>query len=97
MINITNHDLELAIFQSAELSRLNARKALNAILSNLYTALVLRKKVQIEGFGTLQLVPITARVRAHPRTKAPIVIPAHVNVKLIYAPALFRFINLPVL
>ncbi len=61
---------------SADISKKDAEKAINALIENITGALKKGDKVQLEGFGTFEVRERAARVGRNPQTKAEIKIPA---------------------
>ena len=61
---------------SADISKKDAEKAINALIENITDALKKGDKVQLVGFGTFEVRERAARVGRTPQTKAEIKIPA---------------------
>ncbi len=61
---------------SADISKKDAEKAINALIENITDALKKGDKVQLVGFGTFEVRERAARVGRNPQTKAEIKIPA---------------------
>ncbi|MBQ4160252.1 MAG: HU family DNA-binding protein [Clostridia bacterium] len=61
---------------SADISKKDAEKAINALIENITGALKKGDKVQLVGFGTFEVRERAARVGRNPQTKAEIKIPA---------------------
>ena len=59
------------------LTKADANRALDAFLDNVVKALKKGHKVTLVGFGTFQVGRRRARAGRHPRTGAPMKIPAH--------------------
>ncbi|MCM1108398.1 MAG: HU family DNA-binding protein [Clostridium sp.] len=74
-------DLINAIAESAELSKADAKKALDAFMSTLTSALKDGDKVALVGFGTFAVADRPSRTGINPRTKEQIAIPAKKIVK----------------
>lgn len=69
-------DLINEIAAKANLNKVDARAALDAVLESISQALVNDDKVQLIGFGTFAMVEKPERQGINPRTKEKIVIPA---------------------
>ncbi len=69
------------IAAKANLSKTDAKGALDACLESIAQALANEDKVQLLGFGTFQVVEKSARTGLNPRTKEKIEIPAKKVVK----------------
>lgn len=74
-------DLVNEIAAKASLNKVDAKKALDAVLESIAQALVNDDKVQLIGFGTFAMVEKPERTGLNPRTKEKIVIPARKVVK----------------
>lgn len=74
-------DLVNAVAEKAGLSKVDSRKALDAVLESISQALANEDKVQLLGFGTFAVVEKPAREGINPRTKEKIQIPARKVVK----------------
>lgn len=74
-------DLVNAIAEKAELSKVDSKKALDAVLESISQALANEDKVQLIGFGTFAVVEKPSREGINPRTKEKIQIPARKVVK----------------
>ena len=74
-------DLTNEIAAKAGLSKVDAKKALDATLESIAQALANEDKVQLIGFGTFSVVAKEARTGINPRTKEKIEIPARKVVK----------------
>ena len=61
---------------SADISKKDAEKAINAFIANITSALKKGEKVQLVGFGTFEVRARAARKGRNPRTKQEITIPA---------------------
>ena len=57
-----------SVAENAELSKVNAEKAVNAVLNAITTSLTNGEKVQIAGFGTFEVRERSARTCKNPRT-----------------------------
>lgn len=57
-----------SVAENAELSKVNAEKAVNAVLNAITTSLTNGEKVQIAGFGTFEVRERSARTGKNPRT-----------------------------
>lgn len=69
-------DLIAAVAEKAELSKKDAEKAVNAVLSAIEEALARDEKVQLVGFGTFEVKNRAERIGRNPQTKEQITIPA---------------------
>lgn len=81
-------DLVNEIAAKAQLNKVDAKKALDAVLESISQALANEDKVQLIGFGTFQVVEKAERTGINPATKEKIVIPARKVVKFKPADAL---------
>lgn len=70
-----------AIAEKANLSKVQAKAALEAIINTVSEQLAKGDKVALIGFGTFSVAEKTARKGVNPRTKAVIEIPARKAVK----------------
>ena len=78
---MTKTDLINEIAAKANLSKTDAKAALDATLESISQALANDDKVQLIGFGTFSVVEKPERKGRNPRTKEEIVIPARKVVK----------------
>lgn len=69
-------DLITAIAEKGELTKKDAEKAVNALVSVITEALAANEKVQLVGFGTFEVRERAARKGRNPQTKEEITIPA---------------------
>mgnify|MGYP002121437856 CR=1 FL=1 len=74
-------DLVNEVAAKANLSKTDAKAALDAVLESIAEALVNDDKVQLIGFGTFAMQDKPARTGLNPRTKEKIEIPARKVVK----------------
>lgn len=74
-------ELVNAIAAKAEISKVDAKKALDAALEAVAAALAEGDKVALLGFGTFAVSEKAARTGINPRTKETIEIAAHKAVK----------------
>ncbi len=74
-------DLVNAIAEKAQLNKVDAKKALDAVLESVNHALAKEDKVQLIGFGTFSVVEKPERTGINPQTKEKITIPARKVVK----------------
>lgn len=74
-------DLINEIAAKAQLNKVDAKKALDAVLESIAQALVNDDKVQLIGFGTFSMVEKPERTGINPQTKEKIIIPARKAVK----------------
>lgn len=65
-----------AIAAEASLSKIDAKKALDALVKSVSEALVSGDKVSLVGFGTFSVAERAARPGINPSTKQPITIAA---------------------
>lgn len=61
-------ELIAAVAENADLSKKDAEKAVNAIVSSITSAMTEGEKVQIVGFGTFEVRERGARTGKNPRT-----------------------------
>ncbi len=73
---MTKAELINAIADKSELTKKDAEKALNAVVSSITDALADGDKVQIVGFGTFEVRERSAKEAINPRTKEKINVPA---------------------
>ena len=78
---MTKTDLINEIAAKAQLTKKDAKAALDATLESISQALANDDKVQLIGFGTFSVVEKPERKGRNPRTKEEIVIPARKVVK----------------
>lgn len=81
-------DLVNEIAAKAQLNKVDAKKALDAVLESISQALANEDKVQLIGFGTFAVVEKPERSGINPKTKEKITIPARKVVKFKPADAL---------
>ena len=74
-------ELVSAVAQRSELTKVDAKKALDAVLEAIGEELKNDGKVVLVGFGTFSVSERSARKGINPRTKEPIDIPAKKVVK----------------
>lgn len=74
-------DLVNAIAEKAQLTKIDAKNALDATLASIAEALSKDEKVALVGFGTFSVVEKAARTGINPRTKEKIEIAARKVVK----------------
>jgi DNA-binding protein HU-beta len=74
-------ELISAIAEESGLSKIDSKKALNALLSAISNELKNGGKVTLVGHGTYQVVDKSARIGINPKTKEPIKIAAKKAVK----------------
>ncbi len=74
-------DLINEIAAKAGLSKVDAKKALDATLESISAALANNDKVTLIGFGTFSVTEKSARTGINPQTKQKIEIPARKAVK----------------
>lgn len=73
---MTKAELINAVAEKSELTKKDAEKALNAVVSSITDALADGDKVQIVGFGTFEVRERSAKEAINPRTKEKIKVPA---------------------
>ena len=73
---MTKSDLVAQVAEAADLSKKDAEKAVNAIVSSITDALAKGDKVALVGFGTFETRKRPARKGRNPQTKQEITIPA---------------------
>lgn len=73
---MTKAELINAIAEKSELTKKDAEKALNAVVTSITDALADGDKVQIVGFGTFEVRERSAKEAINPRTKEKIQVPA---------------------
>lgn len=61
-------EIVAAVAENAELSKVNAEKAVNAVIGTITDALVKGDKVQLVGFGTFEVRERGERTGKNPRT-----------------------------
>ena len=69
-------ELVAAVAERSELTKKDAEKAVNAIVSVITDALANNEKVQLVGFGTFEVRERAERKGRNPQTREEIVIPA---------------------
>ncbi len=69
-------ELIAAVAEKSELTKKDAEKAVNSIISVITEALSRGEKVQLVGFGTFEVRDRAARKGRNPQTKEEIIIPA---------------------
>jgi DNA-binding protein HU-beta len=69
-------DLVDNVAQVTELTKENAKKAINAVLEGMLTLLEQSGKVRLASFGCFSLMPTKERTGRNPQTGEPITIPA---------------------
>ena len=69
-------ELVNAVAAKSGLSKVDAKKALDAVIKSISEALINGDKVSLVGFGTFSVVKRSARAGINPATKKPIKIPA---------------------
>lgn len=74
-------ELVNAIAENTGLSKVDAKKALEATINAMGTALANGEKIALVGFGTFSVVEKGPRTGINPRTKEKINIAAHKAVK----------------
>lgn len=73
---MTKNDLVSQVASSADLTKKDAEKAVNAVLDSITGALKKGDKVALVGFGTFETRNRPARQGRNPQTKQAITIPA---------------------
>lgn len=74
-------ELVAAVAAKAGLSKVDAKKAVDAVVASVTEALKAGDKVALVGFGTFSVAERAARQGINPATKAKIMIPAKKVVK----------------
>lgn len=74
-------ELIAAMAEGAGLSKVDAKKALDAFLNSVGETLAKGDKLTLVGFGTFAVAQKAARTGINPATKAPIQIPAKKVIK----------------
>ena len=69
------------VAQKADLNKKSAEAAVNAVVAAMEEALVAGEKVQLIGFGTIEVKAKAARTGRNPSTGATITIPATKQIK----------------
>ena len=69
-------ELIKAIANKADFSQKDAAAAYDALVEAVTEALKAGEKVQLVGFGTIELKEVPAKTGINPQTKAPVAIPA---------------------
>ena len=83
-------DLINEIAAIANLNKVQAKAALDAMLESMSQALANEDRIQLIGFGTFQVNEMKERMGVNPRTKEKLVIPARKVVKFKPAEGLGR-------
>ena len=73
---MTKTELVDSIAQDLSLSKADAQRTLEVVLSRITDGLIRDDKVQIQGFGTFQKKDRKERMGRNPQTKEPMMIPA---------------------
>lgn len=76
MENVNKQMLVSEVAKKAELSKSNAKEAVDAVVESITNALANGDKVQLIGFGTFEVRERAARKGRNPQTGAEIDIPA---------------------
>ena len=90
---MTKTDLIAAIAENTGLSKKDATAAFNAAIGAVEGALAAGDKVQLPGFGTLEVKARAARTGKNPRTGEPVAIPASKSVAFKCGKALKEKVN----
>ncbi len=69
-------ELIKAMAEKAGLSQKDAAAAYEALVASVTEALKAGEKVQLVGFGTVEVKEVAAKTGINPQTKAPVAIPA---------------------
>lgn len=69
-------ELIKAMAEKAGLSQKDAAAAYEAFVASVTDALKAGEKVQLVGFGTVEVKDVAAKTGINPQTKAPVAIPA---------------------
>jgi DNA-binding protein HU-beta len=78
---VNKRDLVDSIAEAATLSKVDADRALNALLASVQSAVAAGDKVTLPGFGTFAPSSRKARTGMNPQTREPIQIAASTSVK----------------
>jgi DNA-binding protein HU-beta len=73
---VNKAELISAVAEKSELTKKDAEKAVNAIVSVISDALANNERVQLVGFGTFEVRERAERKGRNPQTKEEIIIPA---------------------
>jgi DNA-binding protein HU-beta len=73
---VNKAELISAVAEKSELTKKDAEKAVNALVSVITEALAANEKVQLVGFGTFEVRERAERKGRNPQTKEEIIIPA---------------------
>ncbi|WP_027389775.1 HU family DNA-binding protein [Chrysiogenes arsenatis] len=90
---MTKKDLVSKMAESAEITKIQAEKALNAFLDSVGGTMKEGGKVTLVGFGTFQVSERQERKGINPRTKKPITIPAKKTPKFVPGKALKEMVD----
>ncbi|MDR2915084.1 MAG: HU family DNA-binding protein [Tannerella sp.] len=82
-----------AVAKKAELSKVDAKKAVEAFIKTVEDAVKKGDKVALLGFGSFTVVKKAARKGVNPKTKKPINIPARKVVKFKPGAALAKVVK----
>ena len=77
---MTKTELVESVAQDLGLSKVDAQRALEAVLARITAGLVRDAKVQIQGFGTFHAKMRKERMGRNPQTREPMLIPARKTV-----------------
>lgn len=69
-------ELIAAVAKKAEIKKIEAEKAVNAVFETIQNEMEAGEKVQLIGFGTFEAKSRPARIARNPRTGAEIEVPA---------------------
>ena len=78
---MTKSELIDKIAESAQVSKTDASQALNTFLTEIQESLVREGKFSLVGLGSFFVEEAKERKGHNPRTGAPLIIPARMNVK----------------
>jgi DNA-binding protein HU-beta len=73
---VNKAELISAVAEKSELTKKDAEKAVNALVSVITETLAKNEKVQLVGFGTFEVRERAERKGRNPQTKEEIIIPA---------------------
>jgi len=73
---VNKAELIAAVAEKSELTKKDAEKAVNALVSVISDALANNERVQLVGFGTFEVRERAERKGRNPQTKEEIIIPA---------------------
>jgi DNA-binding protein HU-beta len=93
VLSMTKAELVARIAEEAQISQVQASKALQSFINTIYDEIKGPGSINIAGLGSFTISKRAARSGINPRTREPIKIPASNNVKFKCAKALKDSIN----